>query len=83
MNIKRKKKNRNLFVFAAFMFSLLFAYAAYYNFFEKVYCTYGGSKLSWFFGIICESFGDLGVVILWLILSLLSLAVGFKVLLKN
>jgi hypothetical protein len=83
MNIGKKKKSTALFVCSAFMFSLLSAYAAYHNLFEKAQCTYGGSKLSWFFGVICESFGSLGVVIVWLILSLLSLAVGLKVFLKN
>ncbi len=63
-------------------FSLLAAYGSYDNFFSKVRCTYGGSKLSWFFGIICESFGVIGVATLWLVLSLISFVYGMRALMK-
>ncbi|PUA26331.1 MAG: hypothetical protein B0W54_24015 [Cellvibrio sp. 79] len=51
-------------------------YASYFNFYFKEGCSYGGSKLSWLFGIVCESFGQAGISVLWLIAGIFAFVIG-------
>jgi hypothetical protein len=65
------------------IFSFMAAFSSYYNFFVIEKCTYGGSKLSWLFAIICETVGNTGIAITWLILSILAFTFGIKLIIQK
>jgi hypothetical protein len=58
-------------------------YASYFNFYGKQSCSYGGSKLSWLFGIACESIGQAGVSIVWLVGGVFAFTLGALLMFKS
>lgn len=77
MNNKRKNvAQRNYAGFIFILISIAALYTSYFNFYIKEGCSYGGSKLSWLFGIVCESFGQAGISVLWLIAGIFAFAIG-------
>lgn len=77
MNNKRKNIAQGNYVGIAFILVSIGAfYASFFNFYIKESCSYGGSKLSWLFGIVCESFGQAGISVLWLIFGVFAFVIG-------
>ena len=81
-----KKKNRAQRSYAGVTFILVSIgafYVSHFNFHTKESCSYGGSKLSWLFGIVCESFGQMGISVFWLIAGVFAFVIGSFCLLRK
>jgi hypothetical protein len=77
--MSNRKKDRYSAIYigmASLCFSFGALYASYLNFHVKENCSYGGSKLTWLFGIVCESLGKSGAAWLWLIIGIVAFVVG-------
>ena len=81
---KRKSKNQRNYVGITFILASFAAfYASYFNLYVAVKCSYGGSKLSWLFGMVCESLGKTGASILWSAIGFFIFGVGSLLLFRR
>lgn len=79
-NRDRHRHLGNYIGLASIGFSIGAIYASYLNFYVKENCSYGDSKLTWLFGVVCESLGKAGVAWLWLTIGIVAFVVGIRLL---
>lgn len=82
-NKQKVRDNKIYFGTISIVFSALAFYVSYLHFYIKDQCSYGGSRLSWLFAIVCESLGVAGMAALWLLIGIIAFSLGVGILLSK